>query len=166
MRIEVVLGTGIGETTLSAFDAALCLMGIGNYNLITLSSIVPPKSEIVRVKKHKALESEWGNKLFVVKADIRSEMAGNSIAAGLGWYQWENGRGMFVEHDSIADNIEEVEVRVRSRIRKSLNDLCQNRGFIFDEEMIQMAISSIEVKDKPACALAIAVYESEGWKEV
>jgi len=38
MRIEVVLGTGIGETTLSAFDAALCLMGIGSYLWLKLTS--------------------------------------------------------------------------------------------------------------------------------
>lgn len=166
MRIEVVCGTGTGETTLSAFDQALCQMGIHNYNLIALSSIIPPKSEVVRVEEYKVSTEEWGNKLYVVKADIRSEMIGNSIGAGLGWYQLSDGRGMFVEHDGIADNIEEVEMKVKSRIRKSLHDLCLNRGFIFDENKIQTAISLIEVKDRPSCALVVAVYQSEGWKNV
>ncbi|MDO8570529.1 MAG: pyruvoyl-dependent arginine decarboxylase [Candidatus Daviesbacteria bacterium] len=164
MRIEVVLGTGVGETTLSAFDNALVKAGVHNYNLIVLSSVIPKQSEVIRVVRYQASHNEWGHRLYIVKADVRSELIGNSIAAGLGWYQLEDGRGMFVEHDSIADNIEEVEMRVKNRIRKSLYDLCINRALLFNQDRMQMSLSSTEVKDKPACALVVAVYQSEDWK--
>ncbi|MDO8638115.1 MAG: pyruvoyl-dependent arginine decarboxylase, partial [Candidatus Daviesbacteria bacterium] len=143
---------------------ALVKAGVHNYNLIVLSSVIPAKSEVIKVKQYQAPQNEWGHRLYVVKADVRSELIGNSIAAGLGWYQMEDGRGFFAEHDSIADNIEEVEMRVKSRIRKSLHDLCQNRGLTFVENRAQMALSAIEIKDKPACALVVAVYQSEGWR--
>lgn len=164
MRIEVICGTGTGETTLSAFDAALKNSGIHNFNLIVLSSVIPPHSEVVRVDRRILKNDEWGNRLYVVKADVRSEIVGDYIAAGLGWYQLEDGRGMFVEHSGTSDSEEEVETKVKNRIRKSLLDLCINRSIHFNEFGVNMALSSILVKNKPTCALSVAVYQSEGWK--
>ena len=46
MDIKVVCGVGSGKTALSAFDSALKDAGVYNYNLITLSSIIPPDSII------------------------------------------------------------------------------------------------------------------------
>ena len=44
MKIIVTSGTGEGPTSLAAFDAALLDAGVANYNLICLSSIIPPGS--------------------------------------------------------------------------------------------------------------------------
>jgi pyruvoyl-dependent arginine decarboxylase (PvlArgDC) len=38
---------GIGRTELSAFDAALANVGIGDYNLLPLSSVIPLGAELV-----------------------------------------------------------------------------------------------------------------------
>jgi pyruvoyl-dependent arginine decarboxylase len=47
MEIPIVAGFGRGETGLSAFDAALGDSGVLNYNLIRLSSVIPPCSTVV-----------------------------------------------------------------------------------------------------------------------
>lgn len=46
-RIYLCSGIGRGKTLLNAFDDALISAGVGNYNLIKVSSIVPPNIEIV-----------------------------------------------------------------------------------------------------------------------
>ena len=46
-RIILTSGIGIGSTKLNAFDNALLNAGIGNFNLLSVSSIIPPKAKIV-----------------------------------------------------------------------------------------------------------------------
>jgi arginine decarboxylase len=46
MLIQVTGGTGAGPTKMAAFDAALNQAGTANYNLIKLSSIIPPDSKV------------------------------------------------------------------------------------------------------------------------
>ncbi len=41
-RFWMVSGAGTGDTALTAFDAAVLNAGIGNFNLVKVSSIVPP----------------------------------------------------------------------------------------------------------------------------
>ena len=40
-------GSAEGETSLNAFDNALLAAGIGNINLVKVSSILPPEAEVV-----------------------------------------------------------------------------------------------------------------------
>ena len=48
-KMSVTAGTAEGGTTLNAFDNALLVAGIGNVNLIKVSSIVPPDVDIVEL---------------------------------------------------------------------------------------------------------------------
>ena len=50
----VFSGIGKGETALSAFDAALKQAGVYNYNLICLSSIIPPGAIVKEVEYYNA----------------------------------------------------------------------------------------------------------------
>ena len=45
--ITITKGAGFGSYEKSAFDAALDDAGVANYNLIRLSSVIPPNSDIV-----------------------------------------------------------------------------------------------------------------------
>ena len=83
MEINVVCGVGTGKTILSAFDSALKDAGVYNYNLITLSSIIPPGSKVIKAKRYESPPQEYGHKLYVVKAEYRSEEVGKYIAAGV-----------------------------------------------------------------------------------
>lgn len=163
MNIVVIKSHGFGQTTLSAFDAALKSGGIFNYNLISLSSIIPPNSQVAIKKKHPNGKKNFGDRLYVVKADIRSDETGKAIAAGLGWYQFGDNRGVFVEHEIKAETKETAEEELYHKIENSISDLCKFRRVKFEIKKMGFSISTCEVKNQPACALVVAVYKSEPW---
>lgn len=164
MEIKVVSGVGTGKTTLSAFDHALKDAGVYNYNLITLSSIIPPGSNVMKVGTFNTPAEEFGHKLYVIKAEIRSEEAGKYIAAGLGWYHLEDGRGMFVEHEIKGETKIAVKSEIDMRIKNSLKDLCKFRGIKFEERKIKSCMSIAHIVDQPTSVLVLAVYKSESWE--
>ena len=117
---------GEGPTKLAAFDAALCDAGVANFNLIYLSSVIPPHSDIqVSVDGSVRVEGEWGDRLYVVMAEQRTDVMGEEAWAGVGWVQQEHdGRGLFVEHHGFS------ELKVRGDIKASLGALCDARAGI------------------------------------
>ncbi|MDD5638709.1 MAG: pyruvoyl-dependent arginine decarboxylase [Candidatus Pacebacteria bacterium] len=50
-KIILTSGIGIGSSKLTAFDNALLNIGIGNFNLLSVSSIIPPKAKIIYLTK-------------------------------------------------------------------------------------------------------------------
>ena len=165
MHVALVKGIGKGQTTLSAFDNALQVVGVSNYNLIVLSSVIPPHTTIEKIDRYHTPDEEWGYKLYVIKAEERSDRVGEALAAGLGYYQLDDDkRGLFVEHESLGTIEEEVRMKVDSDIRKSLEDLCNFRDIPFDPKKVNVEICSAVVQNEPICVLTLAVYESEGWK--
>jgi arginine decarboxylase len=162
MNIIVTSGKGTGKTLLSAFDTALKDAGVYNYNLITLSSVIPPGTKIVKRKFHTP-KDEYGHKLYVVMSDIRSQNVDYYIGASLGWYQLDDGRGVFVEHKTEANFLDIVKETLYKKVKDSLTDLCANRRFSFNEKKMDIATSITKVTTQPTCALIIAVYESEVW---
>jgi arginine decarboxylase len=165
MQIQMVSGFGEGETLLSAFDNALQNCGIANYNIITISSIIPTNTKIIKKEKYTPLSRfEYGHRLYVVKSDIRSKEINKYIGAGLGWYQMEDGRGVFVEHNETGEDRKQVEVELLIKIEKSLHDLCRFRNYPLDKSKMHKSITIGQITDKAGCALSIAVYKAEGWE--
>lgn len=164
MDIKIVSGVGTGKTILSAFDCALKDAGVYNYNLIVLSSIIPPGSKVSKAKSYETPPEEYGHKLYVVKAEYRSEEVGKYIAAGIGWYQLEGGRGIFVEHEIKGETRIAVESEIELRVKNSLKDLAKFRNIRFDESKVHSTTAITQIKDSPTCVLVIAVYQSEGWR--
>lgn len=162
MIIYVTSGIGEGKTPLSAFDAALKNAGVHNFNLIILSSVIPPKS-VIKLRKFKAKLEDWGSKLYVVKAEIRSRQSGMHIGSALGWYQMKDGKGVFVEHEAIGETKEAVESTLKEEVNNSLHDLCRIRQLSVVEKQLKMKMCIAKVTDQPTSALVIAVYKSEGW---
>lgn len=163
MTIKVVKGAGEASTPLSAFDSALKDAGVYNYNLITLSSVIPPNSKVVKTDQFETPEGEWGHKLYCVMAEERCNEAGKYIAAGIGWYQLEDSRGIFVEHHLIGDTRIAVESELYFRIKNSIMDLCKFREINFEKRKMKYEVSINKVKSHPASVLVIAVYQSEEW---
>lgn len=156
MKIYLTSATGQAQTELAAFDKALIDAGIANTNLIVLSSVIPPKPEIV-FEKPEINADQYGNRLYVVMAQHRASKKGETVAAGIGWVIEENNRfGLFVEHEAESKNA------VSKLIKSSLKDMVKNRDeFNFGE--IQTLISEIKCTSKPVCALTCAVYKLENW---
>ncbi len=163
MTIFITTGQGYGRTLLSAFDAALKDAGVYNYNLVMLSSIIPPAS-VIKTRVFEANPQEYGNRLYVVKAEMRSRESGKYIGAALGWFQLEDGRGVFVEHEEIGETKDAVESNLTQDVKRSLSDLCRFRNFRATEADMNMKMSVMKVTDSPASIMVIAVYKSENWQ--
>jgi arginine decarboxylase len=156
LRIPVVGGTGTGPTELAAFDAALVSAGIADRNLIRLSSVIPPGTTIVTPCRPVEAPGSWGDRLYVVLAEIRSSQLHDRLAAGIGWVQEAGtGRGLFVEHEG--HSVDEVE----THIRDSLESLVRSRNVEFGD--VCMHLSTTVCDGPAACALVVAVFESEPW---
>lgn len=120
----IALATGLGEgpTPLAAFDAALCDAGVANYNLICLSSVIPPGSVIER-RKWVTPREDWGRRLYCVVSQMREERPGHSAHAGIGYVRDEgSGAGLFVElHDASREQLD-------ADLRATLRSMQAGRG--------------------------------------
>ncbi|AEF95932.1 Pyruvoyl-dependent arginine decarboxylase [Methanotorris igneus Kol 5] len=76
--VSLVAGSAEGKTPLNAFDNALLKAGIGNLNLIRISSIMPPKAEIVPLPK-----IPMGSLVPTAYGYIISDVKGETIAAAI-----------------------------------------------------------------------------------
>jgi arginine decarboxylase len=82
-HVRVVWGTGTGPTALASYDAALADAGVHDYNLVTVSSVVPAGATVEAVGTASDL-GPAGDRLTAVEA--RATAAGpEQVVAGLGW---------------------------------------------------------------------------------
>ena len=165
LRIAVASAIGRGRTPISSFDDALRRCGAHNYNLIPLSSVIPPGAEIVD-ECHEPGADEFGHRLYVVKAEARSADPGAIVAAGIGWVQWRDGRGCFVEHhlEAIERECAAVEEDLVNHLHLALEDLRAVREVVFDPARVGTRTAVARVERQPTTALALAVYQAEGWR--
>ena len=155
LEICLNVGTGAGPTELAAFDAALMDAGVANYNLLYLSSVIPPNARILR-KRHAVQVDDHGRRLYVVMSQMRQSRRGRHAHAGIGWVQkGDDGPGLFVElHDDDA-------VRLERDLHTTLNAMRQYRDD--DYGPVQTAIASRQCMGTPVCALVVAVFACEPW---
>jgi arginine decarboxylase len=161
--IPIVAGVGHGSTPLTALDDALHACGVLNYNLIPLSSVIPPAARVRPIDRYQSSWDEHGHRLYVVKAEIRSDQAGLALGAGIGWYQWHDGRGVFVEHELLGENQQDVTDTLRITIQSSIADLCAVRDVPCDPTQIHSRICVGEVDDRPTSALVLAIFQAQAW---
>lgn len=159
-QIIIVKGTGSATTELAAFDAALVDCGLGNYNLIRLSSVLPPYAQVISAETWDQPQEHWGHKLYVVYAFGEAIQPGSQVWAGIGWVvvDKESGAGLFVEHDA------KTKAACRQLISDSLDGLCKNRGLIPDDYEKHMVFSGTTCHNEPAGTIVAAVYGAEGWQ--
>lgn len=162
MNIYITAAQGEGSTPLSAFDEALHHAHIFNYNLLILSSIIPPNT-VIKHKKPPIKPSEYGYRLYVVKAEARSTVKNMWIGASIGWYQDKTGKGVFVEHSAFDKSQERVKQKLHSNVMSSLHDLCTKRKYKFKKKDLKIKTSMMQIHKKPGCVLVLAVYQSEPW---
>lgn len=156
--ITVRTGSGDGRTTLSAFDHALLGAGVANFNLLLLSSVIPPGSALTVLDDGAAqpVVGTHGDRLYCVLAAAYAVEPGQQAWAGLGWTVDETtGAGLFVEHSAATED------ELRRALGDSLGDLVAHRGGGYGEH--RTVIASATCVDRPVCALAVAAYEVSGW---
>lgn len=163
MDIHIASAVGTGPTTLAAFDAALYQNGIANYNLIRLSSVIPPNTNLVQHQKSgvpsELMPGTWGDRLYVVMAEQREDKPNAEAWAGIGWVQDpETKKGLFVEHEGSS------EASVRRDITQSLEALMATRNI--DLGPINMQVVGKTCTHHPICAMVVAVYQASNWENV
>ena len=160
MDIHLASGIGIGPTKLAAFDSALNKAGVANYNLIRLSSVVPADSKIIiHPKKIPKTFGRWGDRLYVVMAEMRVDTPNVEAWAGIGWAQdKKTGKGLFVEHEGTNEKT------IRRDIRQSIEALMKTRRVDFGP--IRMKVIGQVCENEPVCALVVAAFGADGWESL
>lgn len=77
-KFFMVTGSSEGYTELNSFDGALLNAGIGNTNLVKMSSIVPPRCQEIE-----PVQLPYGALVPVAYAAITSDLAGEIISAAV-----------------------------------------------------------------------------------
>ncbi len=149
-KIIIVRGTGEGSTSLSAFDDALHNAGIGNFNLIELSSIIP-KNAIIELKEKYDKPYEIGHIQPVVLSHTESNEKSLEISAGLGWALASRG-GVFIEISGCFS-----EKKCLQDINTTLNDMMDRRPWNWNRQIHTHTVNTI-VKDVFSSVVVCAVY--------
>ena len=152
--IRVVWGSASAPTAMASYDAALAEAGVENYNLVSVSSVIPADAAVEAVGTAPDL-GPVGERLTVVEA--RATAAGpGRVSAALAWSQSTEGPGLFYETAGETDEAD-VERRVREGLRAG-QDL---RDWDFDEPSVAVESEQAE-SGTHTTALVLAVYgESE-----
>jgi arginine decarboxylase len=158
--IRIVWGAGTGPTELASYDAALAAAGVHNYNLVGVSSVVPPDRAVTTPGTAPDL-GPVGSKLTVVEARATGE---GRVAACLGWALSEEG-GLFYEA-GVADDGEvrgervagdgDPEAAARERVLRGIEAGQQHRDWAFAEPTTRTATASSE--REYATAVVLGVY--------
>lgn len=102
MKVSLTKGASEGPTKLNAFDNALLEAKIGNVNLIPVSSMLPPNTQLVEMP-----ELEPGLMTNCVLSHQYSENPGDEIAAVIAYCQAEE-MGCVVEASGINKTTKEL----------------------------------------------------------
>lgn len=109
-KFTLVAGRGEGHTPLNAFDAALYDAGIGNLNLLKVSSILPPAAQYFP-----RLEIPPGSLVPTAYGFLTSFEKGAVISAAIGVGVSPDTYGVIMEFEGFCSK-EEAEHRVRSMV--------------------------------------------------
>jgi arginine decarboxylase len=143
-------GNAEGSTPLNAFDNALLAAGIGNINLIKVSSILPPGVELVPLPRIKP-----GALVPTAYAAITSEVPGEVVAAAVGWARpndpAKNGVIMEFHDKATREEAERMVVQM-------LEEAFRVRG----ETIRDMQVFAVEHRvERTGCALAAVTLLSD-----
>jgi arginine decarboxylase len=120
--IRILAGSATGPTALSARDAALADAGVHNYNLVTLSSVIPAEATLERVDEAPEL-GPTGARLHVVEG-AATTAGPATVRAGLAWTRGDDGAGLFYETGAEID-----ETTIRERLERGITAGRRLRGW-------------------------------------
>ena len=144
--ISLVAGVGEGSTALNAFDRALLNAGIGNLNLIRISSIMPPKADVVPLPK-----IPMGSLVPTAYGYYTSDIKGETISAAIGVAIPKDSElcGLIMEYEGICSKKE-----AESTVIEMTKEGFEMRNWEIDR--IISIVSELTV-EKVGCAFAAAV---------
>lgn len=143
-KFTLVVGHGEGSTPLNAFDAALIDAGIGNLNLIRVSSILPPGARFfpkLRIPPGTLTPTAYGY--------LTSSRPGEVVAAAIGVGFSSDTYGVIMEYEGFCTKAE-----AETRVRAMVEDGFRARGITLKDLLVLGIDHRVE---KIGCALAAAV---------
>lgn len=145
MKVSITSGRSEGPSRLNAFDNALLDAGIGDVNLITVSSILPKDTQIVELP-----HIQEGKMVNCVLACAHSDQPGDLITAAVA-VATSDDFGCVVEHSGVNQDPEKIKEEAESMVRymMQVRDLTIREIIIVNE--------SHKVKEE-GVALAAVVY--------
>jgi len=140
-KFTIVTGHAEGSTPLNAFDHALLASGLGNLNLLRVSSILPPGAEYVE-----KLEIPPGSLTPTAFGYMTSEEPGALIAAAVAIGFSKDTFGVIMEYEGHCSK-EEAEARVRRMTEEAF----ASRGMELHKIMVRGVEHRVE---RVGCAFA------------
>ncbi len=140
-KFTLVAATAEGRTRLNAFDNALLASGIGNLNLLKVSSILPPAAEFVE-----KLSIPPGSLTPTAYGSISSDVPGEVISAAVGIGFSKNDFGVIMEFSGKCDKAE-----AERQIRAMVEEAFEVRGIPLVEVMVKATDCTVKT-----CACAFA----------
>lgn len=129
---------------------------LGHYNLVRLSSVIPPGVTVDPTAGVAEATDTWGDRMYCVYAEQRTNTPGEEAWAGIGWVQrLDGGGGLLVEHEGASEGF------VAEAISTSLRDMiegCEDQFTVAD-----MIITGGRCHGEPICALVIAPFLAVPW---
>ena len=158
LTIRVSRGVGAGLTRLAAFDAALHAAGVAGYNIVQLSSVIPPQAVVHQVTPDQQVKGSPGDVAYCVYAAAYASMPGEQAWAGLAWAIHEDGSGtgIFVEHTAASETV------LLRDLNATIDTMSLTRGHRY--RVAGQILSTAICVDHPVCAVAIAAYGTAGWR--
>jgi arginine decarboxylase len=147
--VRVAAGSGTAPTAMAAYDAALAAADAHDYNLVTVSSVVPADATLALVDSLPDL-GDAGDRLTVVQSRAAREPGADAPGvAGLGWALSADGPGVLYEASGTDD------ADVRASIRDGLDHAVGLRDWTVDET--DHVLESVESASADhACAVVLA----------
>lgn len=145
MKVSITSGKAEGPTKLNAFDNALLDAGIGDVNLITVSSILPQGAEIVELPQFPA-----GKMVNTVLSYISSKKQGDLLCAAI-TVAVADELGCVVEHSGINQEPGKIKEEAIGMVKSMM----QIRGLEIKDLIIKCQEHRVE---KQGAAVAAVVY--------
>lgn len=143
-KITIVAGSAEGDKKLTAFDKALLAAGIGNLNLVRVSSILPPSCDYVE-----RLEIPAGSLTPTAYGSIVSDQPGDLIAAAVAVGFSESDYGTIMEYSGHCSAAE-----AERQVTEMVHEAFAVRGLTLRE--VKVASAEIRV-ERVGAAVAAAV---------
>jgi arginine decarboxylase len=138
----IAVGSAEGITPLNAFDNALLAAGIGNLNLLKVSSILPPGAKYVE-----AFQIPPGSLVPMAYGTLTSGVPGERIAAAVGVGICRDSFGVIMEYEGTGSR-EEAEAEVGRMIESAFEqrqlklDEVRIRGVDFQVQTIGSVVAA------------------------
>lgn len=146
-KVSLVCGDAEGITELNAFDNALLRAGIGNLNLVKVTSILPPCADLVELPY-----MEPGSLTPVVYTSLRSCKPGDMISCALGAGFPEDKESVgFIAEVNMFSSAKDAELEVRRMVEEGMNNRKISIGEI-------VCVSSEHTVKQIGCVLCAAVF--------